>query len=294
MTTGLTSHTGAVLGTPSYIAPEIWLGEKAEPATDQYALACIVYEALTGKMLFTGETPPAIMTRHVLKGAELPAEWPDDVPPGVSQVLSTALAKEPKERYASLASMIGGLAELPGQTRGAAIKQVIDRGPSSHSVGLPPRAVENAPQPAWGWKMGAVVVIALIGVVLFSGLTNLLSTSSASDGITPTLRLPAGIEFQPTAAFDQPSKAAATAIQANPEDAVSLPTQTASPLPKASSTVQPSKTAPVYTATPTKTLTPTATLTATATPKPPKEDKPDTPEPKNCPPSDPCSSRYRY
>ena len=72
MSTGLTSHTGAILGTPSYIAPEIWEGKPATPATDQYARACVVHEALTGQVLFAGETPPVITTRHVLKGAELP------------------------------------------------------------------------------------------------------------------------------------------------------------------------------------------------------------------------------
>jgi formylglycine-generating enzyme required for sulfatase activity/serine/threonine protein kinase len=99
MSTGLTSHTGAVLGTPAYIAPEIWLGEKAVPATDQYALACAVYKALTGQALFTGETPPAIMTAHVLKGARLPAEWPAGVPEGIATVLEKALSKVADERY---------------------------------------------------------------------------------------------------------------------------------------------------------------------------------------------------
>jgi len=79
MSTGLTSHTGAVLGTPSYIPPEIWEGKPATPAADQYALACVVYEALTGQVLFSGETPPVIMTRHVLKGAELPERLPEGV-----------------------------------------------------------------------------------------------------------------------------------------------------------------------------------------------------------------------
>jgi serine/threonine protein kinase len=111
MSTGLTSHTGAVLGTPAYIPPEIWLGEPAVPATDQYALACVVYEALTGKVLFSGDTPPAIMTRHVLKGAELPEALPGTEGQPLQAVLAKALAKNAPDRYPSLGSFTGALAK---------------------------------------------------------------------------------------------------------------------------------------------------------------------------------------
>ena len=111
MSTGLTSHTGAVLGTPAYIPPEIWQGETATPATDQYALACVVYEALTGQALFSGETPPAIMTAHVLKGARLPAAWPAGVPASATPALERALRPEPAARWGSVGEFVGALSE---------------------------------------------------------------------------------------------------------------------------------------------------------------------------------------
>ncbi|MBC8504569.1 MAG: ABC transporter substrate-binding protein [Chloroflexi bacterium] len=112
MSTGLTSHTGAVLGTPSYVAPEIWQGEPAVPATDQYALACVVYEALTGGILFSGETPPAIMTAHVLKGVKFSHQWPVDAPEGVGVVLERALAKDANSRYRDFTSLMHDLEKL--------------------------------------------------------------------------------------------------------------------------------------------------------------------------------------
>lgn len=112
MTTGLTSHTGAALGTPAYIPPEIWLGEKATPATDEYALACVLVEALTGQVLFAGETPPAVMTRHILKGAELPVTWPTGAPEGVGAVLAQALQKSPADRHGGPGALRQALHEL--------------------------------------------------------------------------------------------------------------------------------------------------------------------------------------
>jgi basic membrane protein A and related proteins len=135
MSTGLTSHTGAVLGTPSYIAPEVWLGEQAVPATDQYALACVVVEALTGNTLFTGETPPAIMTSHVLKGAN-----PNFLPKqhaGMDLALTKALDKDPKARYETLAQFAGALQGISQPSQSAS--------PEASQVYLPEPSGERKP-----------------------------------------------------------------------------------------------------------------------------------------------------
>jgi eukaryotic-like serine/threonine-protein kinase len=94
MTTGMSSLSGTVLGTPPYIAPEIWSGEKAEPGTDQYALACVVAEALSGKLLFTGETPPSIMSAHIMKNPDV-----STLPTELHTPLKRALSKIPKDRF---------------------------------------------------------------------------------------------------------------------------------------------------------------------------------------------------
>ena len=93
------SSTTSMIGTPAYIAPETWEGQEASPATDQYALACVVTEMLTGKVLFGGTTPPAVMAKH-LKPPEWPP-WPAGVPAGSATVLGKALARDPKDRYSS-------------------------------------------------------------------------------------------------------------------------------------------------------------------------------------------------
>ena len=87
-------------GTPSYRPPELWRGNPpASPATDEYSLAAVFCEMLSGEQLFNGETPDEIITKHVIDGASLPEMWPQGVPDGLNEVLGKALAMKPEERY---------------------------------------------------------------------------------------------------------------------------------------------------------------------------------------------------
>jgi len=83
-----------------YTAPEIWMGEPPSPASDQYALACILVEMLSGAALFGGENVTEICERS-LEGPTLPAVWPEDTPWQVEPALERALAQQPAERFAS-------------------------------------------------------------------------------------------------------------------------------------------------------------------------------------------------
>lgn len=106
------SNSGGV-GTPFYRAPELWRGKPpASPATDQYALACVFTEMLTGVRLFAGDTPDEIITKHLVDGAALPSSWPSNAPHGVEKALSKALEKEPTNRYESVRALVDALEGL--------------------------------------------------------------------------------------------------------------------------------------------------------------------------------------
>ncbi len=105
------SISGGVVGTPQYIAPEVWHGQPASSQTDVYALGCILYEMVVGEHLFQGDTTPAVMMAH-FQPLELPAEWPQKVPPGLPDVLQTALSKEPEARYARAGELAEGVRAL--------------------------------------------------------------------------------------------------------------------------------------------------------------------------------------
>ena len=97
---GSASSSGTLLGTPAYMAPEVWNGKPpVSPATDQYSLACVLFEMLTGQVLFSGETPPVVMKQHIIDGPQFPAQWPEGVPAAIETVLRRALAADLAERY---------------------------------------------------------------------------------------------------------------------------------------------------------------------------------------------------
>ena len=100
------TSTWNVVGTAQYLSPEQALGEVADAPTDIYSTGCLLYELLTGRPPFSGETPVSIAYQHV-SGALVPArQVQPDLPESVEVVLAVALAKKPEDRYASANAML--------------------------------------------------------------------------------------------------------------------------------------------------------------------------------------------
>jgi serine/threonine-protein kinase len=98
--TGFT-RTGDPLGTPSYMAPEQILGHEVGPPADIYSLGCVFYECLTGRKPFERENSQAILYAHAHELPRPVSELNTDLPRGLDEVVSRALAKEPGDRYPS-------------------------------------------------------------------------------------------------------------------------------------------------------------------------------------------------
>jgi len=100
------TSTWNVVGTAQYLSPEQALGEIADAPTDIYSSGCLLYELLTGRPPFSGETPVSIAYQHV-SGVLVPArQVQPDLPESVEVVLAVALAKKPEDRYASANAML--------------------------------------------------------------------------------------------------------------------------------------------------------------------------------------------
>ncbi|MBK9965772.1 MAG: hypothetical protein IPP07_13010, partial [Holophagales bacterium] len=115
---GLTA-TGTVMGTPSYMAPEQAMGKALDARADQYALACIAFEMLTGRVPFKADTPLAVLHQHVSVPPEPVTSFIGGLPPGVDDVLSRGLSKNAAQRYASCTELVSALAAVFGLSLGS-------------------------------------------------------------------------------------------------------------------------------------------------------------------------------
>lgn len=199
------SMSGGIVGTPGYIAPEVWDLNTAEVPADIYALGCITYEMLTGNVLFTGATPMQAMRAHD-KGPQFPDVWPDDVPAaGIEAVLNRALAQRPSGRYASAKGFLTALkaldaTEQPTQTTVPAPQEPETVAPAMQETPPAPAVPRLAPDtpavtttPArrslskWALGFGALLVIVLLAGGVFamgrrgSGESSPLAVQSATE-----------------------------------------------------------------------------------------------------------------
>jgi len=145
---GLTED-GKVLGSAHYISPEQAQGAAAGPLSDVYSLGVTLYEAMTGRLPFNGETAADIAAQHLREAPPSPRTVNPDIPPAAEFIIQKAMARDPQRRYRSADEMLADLRKLE---RGLDLDQtgVLPPTPPDATVALP-RAPESArrPQPAY-------------------------------------------------------------------------------------------------------------------------------------------------
>jgi serine/threonine-protein kinase len=99
------TQTAAVVGTAQYLSPEQARGETVDSRSDVYSAGCLVYELLTGRPPFVGDSPVAVAYQHVREPAVPPSDHDTDLPPEVDAIVMKALAKRLEDRYQSAAAM---------------------------------------------------------------------------------------------------------------------------------------------------------------------------------------------
>ena len=100
---GTLTEAGMLIGTPQYMSPEQCRARKLEPQSDIYSLGVVLFEMLSGELPFTGETPMEVVLKQIKQAPPRVREIRPEIPPSIDEVVARALAKDPKERFASAA-----------------------------------------------------------------------------------------------------------------------------------------------------------------------------------------------
>src|ERR1700758_5075336 len=117
-TDGSLTSTGTTLGSLNYMPPEQVRGEAADARSDIYSFGVSLYEMLTGKLPFQGDSQYSLMTAHLNQTPAAPITLRSDVPAGLNEIIMMAIAKDPTNRFqsadafrAALSSV--GVSQLP-------------------------------------------------------------------------------------------------------------------------------------------------------------------------------------
>jgi len=184
------TQTGTVIGTPQYMSPEQVAGSTdIDGRSDQYSLACVVYEMMVGQPPFTGPTPLAVMARHSMDVVSPPSIVRPSIPDATEDAILRALAKVPADRFPTMAQFAEGLLAPSAVTSGRHSAMARVSAPRRPSVVVGDRAVTVTLQRrSLLWVGLAVATILLIGVGgwFLVGRRGAAAHASAASASAPT------------------------------------------------------------------------------------------------------------
>ena len=235
------TQTQAVIGTAQYLSPEQARGETVDARSDLYSTGCLLFELLTGRPPFIGDSPVAVAYQHVREAAPTPSSIASDIPETLDRITLKALAKERDSRYSTAAEF---RADLEAAVRGGHVSappvgammaagssdttQVMGAAPGSTQVmqgaavtaaGTPPWGLTNAGGPGSGqpeqpgtdaededapkkrWLLWTLIAVALAAVI---GIAALLIAQNQED--------PPQLVTIPTNLVDTPADQAITTL----------------------------------------------------------------------------------
>jgi len=238
--------TGTTLGSVHYFSPEQARGDEVTGASDVYSLGIVLFEILTGRRPFTGDSAAAVALKRLNEDAPTPTSIGHPIPPGLEAVMMRALAREPADRFPDAGAFAEALrvwrrnpdAVPPGAAVavGAAAVAAATPAAGEPTVYVPPRVTYPADRtpvapppkeqyrdegtPWWTWAL-AILGILLLGLIGFLGV-QLLGGPGESPSPSPSVALVTIPECDDVALTTLRTEAQALGLTVNdPEDVAS-------------------------------------------------------------------------
>jgi serine/threonine-protein kinase len=232
---GSMTKTGAFVGTPPYMPPELWRGEDWSTASDQYALGIVMYEMLTGKLPFDAGTIYELINQHLMTAPRPPHFVREDLPEAISPVIERSLHKDQAARFPSVGAMAdafntaiteanltrsgapSGFFDLPALPPPAKLTAKTTMGllvpDTATQVDLPrPTGYQPPPAPKrslWPLLTGLLAVLVMIGL-------GVLAANSSGEATTLAATLTSFRQANPFAPDNLTATADACLLTANP------------------------------------------------------------------------------
>src|SRR3954447_17920598 len=168
------TQTGSVMGTPHYLSPEQAQGFEVTAVSDLYSIGVLLYEALTGRVPFEGESAVAVAMKQVSETPQRPSSINPTVSPALDAVVMRALEKEPGSRFQSADAFIAALdaaMKEPGQGSGTAAFAALPP-----VVAVPLDDEEEDEKRRRRWWIAAAIAAVVIGLLIGLALTRDTST----------------------------------------------------------------------------------------------------------------------
>ena len=174
------TQTGSIMGTAQYLSPEQAQGHAVTPQSDLYSIGICLYEMLTGRIPFDGESAVAIALKQVNEAPIPPSHFNGAVPAPLEDAVLRALAKDPAERFPDADAFIAALEDARAQIVAGhappaqpttAFAPVAEPVPLAVPAALEPLPAAD-PGPRWPWVLllSAIVVGAIVGALLLTGV----------------------------------------------------------------------------------------------------------------------------
>ncbi len=114
---------GSVLGTPAYMAPEQAEGAEVGPAADVYAIGAVLFELVSGRLPFEGDSPMALLVERIMNEAPDVRSFAPDLPEPIASVIAAALVRDPADRIESAGALASRLERAAEEAWGSAWRE---------------------------------------------------------------------------------------------------------------------------------------------------------------------------